>query len=48
MERTLSLNEAFKRQAVEMVLRGGKTVKQAALLSPGREERLELSPTVWS
>jgi transposase len=37
MERPLSLNavskkydEAFKRQAVEMVLRGGKTVKQAA------------------
>jgi hypothetical protein len=37
METTLSLNavpkkydEAFKRQAVEMVLRGGKTVKQAA------------------
>jgi transposase-like protein len=37
MERNLSLNavpkkydEAFKRQAVEMVLRGGKTVKQAA------------------
>jgi transposase len=37
MARTLSLNavpkkyeEAFKRQAVEMVLRGGKTVKQAA------------------
>jgi transposase len=37
MERTISLNavakkydEAFKRQAVEMVLLGGKTVKQAA------------------
>jgi hypothetical protein len=37
MERTLSLNpvakkydEAFRRQAVETVLRGGKTVKQAA------------------
>ena len=37
MERTLSLNavpkkydEAFKREAVEMVLHGGKTVKQAA------------------
>jgi len=36
-KRNLSLNavpkkydEAFKRQAVEMVLRGGKTVKQAA------------------
>jgi len=37
MERTLSLNavpkkydESFKRQAVEMVLQGGKTVKQVA------------------
>ena len=37
MERTLSLNavpkkydEAFKRQAVEMVLRGGKTVREVA------------------
>jgi transposase len=37
MERTVSSNlvpkkydEAFRRQAVEMVLRGGKTVKQAA------------------
>jgi transposase-like protein len=37
MERTLSSNlvpkkydEAFRRQAVEMVLRGGKTAKQAA------------------
>lgn len=37
MERTLSFNavpkkydETFRRQAVEMVLRGGKTVKQAA------------------
>jgi len=37
MERALSLNvvikkydEIFKRQAVEMVLRGGKTIKQAA------------------
>jgi transposase-like protein len=37
MERTLSLNaaakkydEAFKRQAVEMVLRGGTTVREVA------------------
>jgi transposase-like protein len=37
MERTVSSNlvpkkydEAFRRQAVEMVLRGGKTVEQAA------------------
>jgi transposase-like protein len=37
MERTLSLNavakrydEAFKRQAVEMVLQGGKTVREVA------------------
>jgi transposase len=44
MERTLSLkavskkyDEAFKRQAVEMVLHGGKTLKQAA-------EELGISP----